>query len=108
MQPQKDVLDRLQVTIASRKHATPDSSYVSKLFHKGEDACLKKVAEEAAEFIMAAKDKDKVHMIKEAADVWFHTLVALNYYDISLNDIKKELEEREGVSGLIEKAQRPQ
>jgi phosphoribosyl-ATP pyrophosphohydrolase len=103
-----DVLSRLQNTIAARKNAAPDSSYVAKLFHKGEDACLKKVAEEAAEFIMAAKDKDKTHLIKEAADVWFHVLVALNYYDVTLAEVEAELIQREGVSGLVEKAQRPQ
>ena len=101
-----DVLARLQSTIAARRNVSPDSSYVSRLFHKGEDACLKKVAEEAAELIMAAKDKDQHHLIKEAADLWFHILVTLNYYGLTLSDVENELELREGTSGLVEKARR--
>ena len=102
-----EVLARLQATIAARRYVNPDSSYVSKLFHKGEDACLKKVAEEAAELIMAAKDNNREHVIKEAADLWFHILVTLNYYGVGLADVEEELERREGTSGLVEKARRP-
>jgi phosphoribosyl-ATP pyrophosphohydrolase len=101
-----DSLSRLQETIASRRHADPATSYVARLFHQGEDTCLKKVAEETAELIMAAKDKDKEHIIKEAADVCFHLLVALNYYQLGLSDIEQELARREGTSGLVEKAMR--
>lgn len=103
-----DVLNRLQTTIAARRYVSPDSSYVSRLFHKGEDACLKKIAEEAAEFIMAAKDNNSEHLVKEAADLWFHILVALNYYGTTLSDVEAELEQREGTSGIVEKARRPQ
>jgi phosphoribosyl-ATP pyrophosphohydrolase len=101
-----DVLARLQATISARRNVSPDSSYVSRLFHKGEDACLKKVAEETAEFIMAAKDNDKEHLVKEAADICFHLLVTLNYYGVGLAEVEAELTRREGTSGLVEKARR--
>jgi phosphoribosyl-ATP pyrophosphohydrolase len=106
-----DVLQRLQHTLRERKTAQADSSlvassYVANLYAKGTDAICKKVAEEAAETIMAAKDGDREHLVKEVADVWFHTLVLLNHFEGGVSDVLAELERREGVSGITEKAAR--
>lgn len=101
-----EILDRLTETIASRREADPSSSYVAKLFHKGQDAILKKVGEEAVETIMAAKDGDKTHLTYEVADLWFHTLVLLANEGLSYTDVLNELARREGVSGIAEKASR--
>lgn len=104
------VLTELMAVLASRLPAAggdPDSSYVAKLYAKGPNAFLKKVGEEATEFVMAAKDQDKQALIAETADLWFHTLVALNYYGVEPADIFTELAKRQGISGLVEKANRP-
>ncbi|MDR3410578.1 MAG: phosphoribosyl-ATP diphosphatase [Formivibrio sp.] len=103
-----EILDRLSETIASRRDADPSSSYVAKLFHKGQEAILKKVGEEAVETIMAAKDGDKTHLTYEIADLWFHTLVLLANEGLSYTDVLNELARREGVSGIAEKASRKQ
>lgn len=86
----------------------PDSSYVAKLYAKGPNAFLKKIGEEATELVMAAKDKDHQSIVNETADLWFHSLVALTYYGISPDEVFAELAKRQGVSGLVEKANRPQ
>ena len=111
------VFARLAQTFASRKGADPASSYVAKLLARAPDAALKKVGEETAEFIMACKDYEvaastesaKAHakVIGEAADVWFHMLVALSRFDASGDDVVAELARREGMSGIEEKAARP-
>ena len=108
------VFARLAQTFALRKDADPASSYVAKLLNKAPDAALKKVGEETAEFIMACKDCEvtasdelRVKVLGEAADVWFHMLVALSRYDISGDDVVAELAKREGMSGIEEKAARP-
>lgn len=103
----EDILRRLGATIESRKGADAASSYVARLFSKGEDAILKKVGEEAAETLLAAKDGDKLPIVRETADLWFHCLVMLSYYGLSAEDVLRELERREGLSGLEEKARRP-
>jgi phosphoribosyl-ATP pyrophosphohydrolase len=105
-----DVLDRLM--ILARKGADAASSYTASLFAKGTDAVLKKVGEEATEFVLAAKqasvDASKAEFVtKEAADVLFHLLVALAERGLTLNDVRAELTKREGVSGHAEKAARP-
>ncbi len=100
------ILQRLSETIAARKHADPASSYVAGLFSKGHEAILKKVAEESAETLMAAKDSDKLHLVRETADLWFHCLVLLAWHGVEVNDVLAELQRREGVSGLKEKAAR--
>ena len=69
-----DVLTNIADTLEARREANPHSSYVASLFQKGEDAILKKVAEEAAETLMASKDGDKLHIVREVADLWFHTM----------------------------------
>lgn len=101
-----ELLDRLTETLESRRVADPATSYVAKLFHKGQEAILKKVGEEAVETIMAAKDGDKTHLTYEIADLWFHTLVLLAHEGLSYEDVLNELARREGVSGIAEKAAR--
>ena len=108
------VFARLAQTFALRKDADPASSYVAKLLSKAPDAALKKVGEETAEFIMACKDCEgaasdhsRAKVIGEAADVWFHMLVAISRYDASGDDVVAELAKREGMSGIEEKAARP-
>lgn len=101
-----DILDRLAQTLEARKQADPQTSYVAKLYHKGLDAILKKVAEEAAETIMAAKDGVREKIIYETADLWFHSLVLLARQGIHPDEILNELARREGLSGIVEKAGR--
>ena len=103
-----DILDRLAETLEARKQADPQSSYVAKLYAKGLDSILKKVGEEAAETIIAAKDGNREQIIYETADLWFHTLVMLAQAGLHPNDVLNELARREGLSGLEEKASRPQ
>lgn len=103
-----DILSRLADTLEERKKADPQSSYVAKLYGKGLDAILKKVAEEAAETIMAAKDGERDKIIYETADLWFHSMVLLAQQGIRPEDVLNELARREGLSGLAEKAARPQ
>lgn len=102
----KDVIQKLTETIEARKQAAPESSYVAKLFSKGDDAILKKVIEEAGEVLLAAKDGDKQHLTYEVADLWFHTMVLLAHKGLSADDVLQELARREGVSGIVEKASR--
>ena len=112
-----DSLQRLALIIESRKPANggdPDKSYVARLLHKGPDAFLKKIGEEATETVMAAKDIDyggatpelKGKLVGEVADLWFHTLIALAHYGLTPADVVAELERREGTSGIEEKALR--
>ncbi len=108
-----DSLARLAAVIESRKPANggdPATSYVSRLLHKGPDAFLKKIGEEATEVVMAAKDvdhgADKSKIVYEVADLWFHTMVALAHYGLTPADVVAELERREGTSGIEEKALR--
>ncbi|WP_197053759.1 MULTISPECIES: phosphoribosyl-ATP diphosphatase [Chitinibacter] len=101
-----EILERLSQTLAERRHADPSSSYVAKLYNKGQEAILKKVGEEAVETIMAAKDGDKLHLVREVADLWFHTMVLLAHEGLSHEDVLAELARREGISGIEEKASR--
>ncbi|MBY0485276.1 phosphoribosyl-ATP diphosphatase [Nitrosomonas sp.] len=100
------ILHRLAETIESRKLADANSSYVAKLLHGGQDKILKKIAEESAETLMASKDGNAEQVIYETADLWFHCLVLLAYHELTPDDVLKELERREGVSGIQEKASR--
>jgi phosphoribosyl-ATP pyrophosphohydrolase len=101
-----DLLDRLGELILARRQADPDKSYVARLFAKGEDAMLKKVGEEATEFVLAAKGGERAQIVYEAADLWFHVLVALGAHGIAPREVLAELARREGVSGLQEFASR--
>ena len=112
MLPQ-DPLARLADVIESRKPAQggdPDASYVARLLHKGPDAFLKKIGEEATEVVMAAKDVDhggdRHKLVGEVADLWFHCMIALAHYGLKPADVIAELQRREGLSGLEEKALR--
>jgi len=104
--PQYNFLDNLYHTLLERKSADPKSSYVASLYNKGENSILKKVVEEAGEFSFAIKDDDKGEIIYEAADLLFHSLVALAYKNIHPEAILNELKRREGVSGIEEKNSR--
>ncbi len=108
-----DALARLAAVIESRLPARggdPEKSYVARLLHKGPDAFLKKVGEEATEVVMAAKDADhggdRSKIVGEVADLWFHTLITLAHYGLKPADVIAELERREGTSGIKEKALR--
>ena len=108
-----DTLARLTAVIESRQPAAggdPDKSYVARLLHKGPDAFLKKIGEEATEVVMAAKDAEhggaREKIVAEMADLWFHGMVALAYYGLSAADVVAELARREGLSGIEEKALR--
>ena len=101
-----ELLERLASTIESRLKADPATSYVASLAAKGEDAILKKVAEEAAETLLAAKEGDKLHLIRETADLWFHCMVLLAWHGARPADVLAELARREGVSGIEEKKSR--
>lgn len=101
-----EILQRLADTIAARKQADPSASYVASLFAKGQDAILKKVAEEAAETVLASKGGDKLHLVRETADLWFHSLVLLAWHGLSPEDVLAELQRREGISGIDEKKSR--
>ncbi|QJW85902.1 phosphoribosyl-ATP diphosphatase [Ramlibacter terrae] len=99
--------------IESRKPANggdPEASYVARLLHKGPDAFLKKIGEEATEVVMAAKDAthggSARALVGEVADLWFHCMIALAHYGLQPADVVAELERREGLSGLEEKALR--
>jgi phosphoribosyl-ATP pyrophosphohydrolase len=100
------ILERLADTLEARKLADPSSSYVASLFHKGEDAILKKVAEEAAETLLASKDGDKLRLVREMADLWFHGMVLLAFHGLRPGDVLDELARREGLSGHEEKKAR--
>jgi len=101
-----DTLKKLAAVIETRKAANADSSYVASLFEKGMNTILKKVGEEAAETIIAAKEDNDSQLVYETADLWFHTLVMLSARGLGPDDVLSELERRFDVSGLEEKAAR--
>jgi phosphoribosyl-ATP pyrophosphohydrolase len=100
------ILQRLGQTLAQRRAADPASSYVAGLFARGEDAILRKVIEEAGECLLASKQGDKLNLVREVADLWFHSLVLLTWHDLTPDDVLAELRRREGISGIDEKASR--
>jgi len=102
----KDILLKLGETIAARKGADAGSSYVASLMTKGEDAILRKVLEEATETLLASKEGDKLHVIRETADLWFHTMVLLAWHGVGPEEVLAELQRREGLSGIAETASR--
>jgi phosphoribosyl-ATP pyrophosphohydrolase len=108
-----DILLRLAQIIETRKPGAggdPDTSYIARLFAKGDDAILKKIGEEATEAVMAAKDvrhgADANKLVYECADLWFHSLIMLAQFDLSPQQVLDELARREGISGIEEKANR--
>ena len=100
------MLYRLAEVIEVRKNADPAASYVAKLLYDGQDKILKKIAEESAEVLLASKEQDKSHVVREVADLWFHCLVLLAHHNLGPDDVLNELRRREGVSGVDEKAAR--
>lgn len=101
-----DTLQRLEATIAARRGADPSSSYVAKLLARGTGKIGQKVGEEAVETVIAALSGDKAELVGEAADLLFHLLVLLADKNVPLADVLAELDRREGVSGIAEKAAR--
>ena len=101
-----DILARLADVIDSRRGADPERSYVARLLGRGEDAVLKKIGEEATETVLAAKGGEPGRIVAETADLWFHCLVMLARYGLRPEQVLAELERREGLSGLDEKAAR--
>lgn len=105
------VLDQLTEVLEQRKSQDPETSYVASLHSKGLNKILEKVGEEATEVILAAKDAQShpaqtVDVVKETADLWFHTMVMLSELNLSAQDVLDELEDRLGVGGHEEKASR--
>jgi phosphoribosyl-ATP pyrophosphohydrolase len=107
MKPQiYEVLERIAASIEERKGGDPASSYVAKLFSQGEDAMLKKIGEEATETVLAAKGGDRLHLVREVTDLWFHCMIVLSRHGLGPADVLAEMHRREGISGLDEKASR--
>ena len=100
------MFEQVYEAIRERKQSSAEKSYVASLMTKGTDAILKKIGEESAEVIIAAKNKNKEEQIHEITDLWFHLLVLLVDQGLTPEDISKEFEKRFGQSGLEEKAQR--
>lgn len=103
-----EVLDQLCKTLEARKQAPPSSSYVAGLYAKGLDAILKKIAEEAGETLIAAKNGESQALTHELADLWFHCLILMSQQNLPLSAVTDELARRFGQSGLDEKASRKQ
>ena len=101
-----DILHRLSETLASRRHADPETSYTAKMFAGGPDSILKKIGEETAELIMAGKEGNRLHVVWESADVLYHTMVLLAFYGLTIEDVLQEMRRREGISGIDEKKSR--
>lgn len=100
-------LDRLTRIIRERRVADPSQSYVAKLTARGRGKIAQKVGEEATEAVIAAMTNDREEIVKEAADLIFHLGILLADMDLSFDDVMAELDRRDGVSGLVEKAARP-
>ena len=99
-----DMLHRLSETLAARRNADPTTSYTAQLFASGPDSILKKIGEECAELIMAAKDGKRLNIVWESTDVIYHVMVLLAFYGLSIEDVSQEMRRREGISGIDEKA----
>ena len=101
-----DMLHRLSETLISRRNADPSTSYSAQLFAGGPDSILKKIGEESAELIMAAKDGKRLKIVWESTDVIYHVMVLLAFYGLGIEDVLQEMRRREGISGIDEKAAR--
>jgi phosphoribosyl-ATP pyrophosphohydrolase len=101
-----ETLERIAATIELRKSGDPKTSYVAKLLSEVEDAVLKKIGEEATETVLAAKGGDRLHLVRETADLWFHCMILLARHGLGPGDVLAELHRREGIPGLDEKAAR--
>ena len=101
-----ETLERIAATIDNRKGGDPRKSYVAGLLGGDEDAVLRKIGEEATETVLAAKGGDRLHLVRETADLWFHCLILLARHGLGPGDVLAELRRREGISGIDEKAAR--
>lgn len=99
-------LERIAAIIEERKTSSTEKSYVARLLSDDEDAVLKKIGEEATETVLAAKSGDRLHLVRETADLWFHCMILLARHGLGPGDVLAELHRREGISGLDEKAAR--
>jgi phosphoribosyl-ATP pyrophosphohydrolase len=106
MKERNDILDAVYQVVQVRKQNPSEKSYVASLYAKGLDKILGKIGEEATEVVVAGKGGEVDEVVSEVADLWFHTLVLLSYYDLPPEKIYAELERRFGLSGLEEKASR--
>lgn len=102
-----NTLERIAEVIRTRRDADPQESYVASLFARGDDTILKKLGEEALETVLAASGGNRQALVRETADLWFHSLVLLVRHDLTPGDVLAELGRREGISGLAEKRGRP-
>jgi phosphoribosyl-ATP pyrophosphohydrolase len=101
-----ETLERIAATIESRKGDDPAKSYVAGLMKNHEDALLKKIGEEATETVLAAKSGERLALVRETADLWFHCMIVLARHGLGPADVLAELHRREGISGIDEKAAR--
>jgi phosphoribosyl-ATP pyrophosphohydrolase len=101
-----ETLERIAATIEARKGGDAATSYVARLLAENEDAVLKKTGEEATETVLAAKSGDRLHLVRETADLWFHCMILLARHGLAASDVLAELQRREGIPGLDEKAAR--
>lgn len=101
-----DTLDRLYKVVQERRKADPETSYIAKRMKQGTAKIAQKLGEEAVETVIAAVEKDRDGVISESADLLFHWLLLLADGGIEVSEVMKELERREGISGLDEKARR--
>ena len=102
----KTTFDRVYDVILKRNQSSPETSYVAYLMNEGTDMILKKICEESAEVVIAAKNENRTEQIHELADLWFHMFVLMGHKGITIMDISRELEKRFGESGFDEKANR--
>jgi phosphoribosyl-ATP pyrophosphohydrolase len=103
---QAETLERIAKAINERMDGDPAKSYVAKLCAQGDDAILKKIGEEATETVLAAKGGERLHLVREITDLWFHCLIVLARHGLGPADVLAEMQRREGISGLDEKAAR--
>ena len=101
-----ETLERIAATINERRRGDAATSYVAQLFAKGDDAMLKKIGEEATETVLAAKSGDRLALVRETADLWFHSMIVLARHGLGPADVLAEMHRREGISGMDEKAGR--
>ena len=100
------VLQRIAAAIEDRMHGDVKTSYVARLVAQGDDAVLKKIGEEATETVLAAKSGERLHLVRETADLWFHCMIVLARHGLGPGDVLAEMQRREGISGIDEKAAR--
>lgn len=101
-----DILERLYDIVLERRVADPNKSYIAKRLQQGTAKISQKVGEEAVETVIAAMQGDKKEIINESADLLFHWLMLLADAGVTPKEVMDELERREGISGLDEKANR--